>query len=259
MKTGSSPKEQPPSGEESGADASSEATKARRLRWRTRAVGKRRGIRPPHLLAAAAIVAAIAALQGARYSSEASDAYAKARVIQAKRSALLQNAASWVFETIGKDETRLIIAQTLEDQVRRAASHAHGDLRRALLERAREHGWWARRIRKYVATHTEDPYVQFVLSGESGEPYSFAQHLANEEARIGLVLEPVGASEAIGDDYAHRAVRSVAVTIIASIAFLFGAIAEVSPRGQRLLLSTGFALLALALLALWVFSRPGFS
>jgi hypothetical protein len=225
-----------------------------KARRRLKHPGRRTDIpakRVPYLLAASAILAGIGALQAARYSSEATTAFSASRNEAEVWSAAIEQATEWVFETIARDQVRLIVARTLERELRREASRLRGKAYCALIYRANQHEKTVEFVEKLLSNE-DDAYVQ------SSGPYDFADHLEREISGMTRSRQSSEYIQDVGEDYANRAVGSVSVTIVAALAFLSGALAEAYARIQRTLLYIGSGLLLIGTAGIWLFSRPGF-
>ena len=205
------------------------------------------------LLASAAIVGALAGLRASQLSSGATDDAARTKRIADGRATQLGWSARWVFTTIGPHKADEAILKARAASAREYARVTFdNDVKRSLLARA--HALMVDRDRSFkVLIAYGDPYVNRTLDGT----YSFGEHLAEYfDYATQMFPDPSPYRDAVARQ-SDRAVATMSLSIVAAIAFLLGAMAEVLTRFRRSLVVGGFALVLACAAALVVFDTWG--
>ena len=192
------------------------------------------------LLVAAAAVAAIIGTRAALTSGSASASWQSAVREEVKRAAATVENLNYVYTGQAPAAYRVALAGVLADEIAGLAAEASGPDRALLLSEAEAQRETSRAMAEALGVAVDEGF-------RKGDAYDLPAFLADTEQQYPdlLALDP-DAKQRAGDDLSLRSVGLVATTIPASIAFLFGALAQGFERRRRALVLIGFAWLAAA-------------
>jgi hypothetical protein len=210
---------------------------------------KRTKLAATYLLTASTVLGAIITLRAELLTVEARDSWARAARAEAKRDDFVNTATEYVLNVIGYQKFSETEATLLRHKLRQYAGVTDGRVRADLLAAARVQSSaldFARNNLTIVGKG--DAYLA------SPGLYYYADHLAS--TLDGFILPSPSRNQLLGNDLAHRAMRTMYLTIAAATAFMLAVLAIAFDRMRRPLVWCSTATLAMtsmsfAVLILW--------
>ena len=203
--------------------------------------GRSTGFGVALLLGAAAVVAALITARASVLGSEATDLWQKAVREEARRGAILIQGVRYTYGDEADTAFMIATSEARAAALEEASAVASPDVASRLAAEARVHAQVADAMRGSVNL-ADDP--AFMLPN-GGYDLQASLATARREAGDDRLTDPT-ATVAAGDAASQQAIRLLAVTIVAGLAFLAGSLAQVVASRRRLLLIIGWGTLTAA-------------